>query len=115
MSTKQVAFTLHTEDHDRLKRLSASMDRTYSQTVALALRRLEESNQPDASGDASDGLAYAQLHPDQRRAWRSKMRQLRASGLSFGEISRQLYRDHGLCGLDRLPLNPSSIRSACAL
>ena len=115
MGTKQVAFTLHTEDHDRLKRLSASMDRTYSQTVALALRRLEESNQPDASGDASDGLAYAQLHPDQRRAWRSKMRQLRASGLSFGEISRQLYRDHGLCGLDRLPLNPSSIRSACAL
>jgi hypothetical protein len=63
MGTKQVAFTLHTEDHDRLKRLSASMDRTYSQTVALALRRLEESNQPDASGDASSGLAYAQLHP----------------------------------------------------
>ena len=28
MSTKQVAFTLRAEDHDRLKRLSASMDRT---------------------------------------------------------------------------------------
>ena len=115
MSTKQVAFTLHAEDHDRLKRLSASMDRTYAATVALALRRLEKSNEPDASDSASNGLAYAQLHPDQRRAWRSKMRQLRASGLSFGEISRQLYRDHGLCGLDQLPLNPSSIRSACAL
>ncbi len=115
MSTKQVAFALRTDDHDRLKRLSATMGRTYAATVVLALRCLEESNKPDASGVASDGLAYALLHPDERRAWRSKMRELRASGLSFGEISRKLYRDHGLCGLDRLPMNASSIRSACAL
>lgn len=29
MGTKQVAFTLRAEDHDRLKRLSATMSRTY--------------------------------------------------------------------------------------
>ena len=29
MSTKQVAFILRAEDHDRLKRLSARMGRTY--------------------------------------------------------------------------------------
>ncbi len=42
------------------------------------------------------------------------IRNWRSSGGSFAAIAKRLYREHGICGTDNLPLITSTIRGICA-
>ncbi|QQS53715.1 MAG: hypothetical protein IPM89_12750 [Candidatus Competibacteraceae bacterium] len=115
-NAKQVAFSLRTEDHDRLKRLSAALNLSYSATVAKALRRMEESDQSGASEATSRPLVvYARLPETDRAAWKTRIRELRQRGGSFAGIGKRLFQEDGLAGGDGLPLSAGTIRSVCAL
>jgi len=50
----------------------------------------------------------------ERRAWRAKVRLWQSEGESFGRIAKRLFQEHGITGVDRLPLLVSTVRGMAA-
>lgn len=111
--THQVAVQLDSQSFERLKRLALASGQPYAATIAQALERME--------GYTSEGLApasgfrvYAELPEVERRAWRKKVQQWRVEGESFGGIARRMFKEHGITGLNGLPLHSSTVRGMAA-
>lgn len=112
-ATYQVAAKLDAATFAALKRLSAATGKTYAAVIADALAALESAASPPLAETSAPTL-YALLPDAQRRPWKQKIRDLRASGESFATIGKRMFRDHRLAGADGLPLSASTIRGICA-
>lgn len=108
--THQIAVKLSADAFDRLKRLSRSTGKTYAEVIASALMRGASSELAETSAP----VVYSLLPDDARRAWKQKIRALRASGNSFNAIGKRMFHDYRLAGADGLPLAASTIRGICA-
>ena len=108
--THQIAVKLSADAFARLKLLSATTGKTYAEVIASALMRGASSRLAETSA-----LIIYPLLPDaDRRAWKQKIRALRASGNSFNAIGKRMFHDYRLVGADGLPLAASTVRGICA-
>lgn len=109
--THQIAVKLDGATFATLKRLSATTGRTYAAVIADALTAFAAS---PPLAETSVPIVYPLLPADHRRPWKQKIRDLRASGVSFAGIGKRMFRDYRLVGMDGLHLSPGTIRGICA-
>ena len=113
--THQIAVQLDSPAFETLKRLSAENKAPYATVISMALAALEQDGSIVASQQTSGPLVVYQCMaaPDRTRI-KGVIRTWRSSGGSFAAIAKRLYREHGICGTDNLPLIASTIRGICA-
>ena len=113
--THQVAVQLDSPAFEALKRQSAALKTPYANVIALALAALEQGDSTTASQQTSRPLVvYQCMAASDRLRIKGVVRAWRSSGGSFAAIAKRLYREHGVCGTDSLPLIASTIRGICA-
>ena len=113
--THQVAVQLDSPAFEALKRLSAENQAPYATVISMALACMENSDPTTASQPTSRPLVvYQHLAAPDRTRIKGVIRTWRSSGGSFAAIAKRLYREHGVCGTDSLPLIASTIRGICA-
>ena len=113
--THQVAVKLDSPAFEALKRLSAENKAPYATVISMALACMENSDPTTASQPTSRPLVvYQHMAAPDRTRIKGVVRAWRVSGGSFAAIAKRLYREHGICGTDNLPLIASTIRGICA-
>ncbi len=113
--THQIAVQLDSPAFEALKRLAAEKKAPYATVISMALACLENSDPATASQPTSGPLVvYQHMAAPDRTRIKGVVRAWRVSGGSFAAIAKRLYREHGICGTDNLPLIVSTIRGICA-
>jgi hypothetical protein len=112
--THQVAVLLPTPAFEALKRQSAALKTPYANVIALALAALERDAATASQQTSRPLVVYQCMAAPDRLRIKGVIRNWRSSGGSFAAIAKRLYREHGVCGTDNLPLLASTIRGMCA-